>query len=254
MYNRYFVLSTLTAVPALYCHAELNEGALAALKADPEILKALFSTGVIEEEGDDAQLRPRYVGTQAAFEQYLTQELVLGAIKRVVAVIHTPLPATPVCTAGEITPDLVDPSMLEDERRLQTVRDRPAIIRALLQTGGTVMIAYPAVAKVQRSQTQLAIYEELLEKYRGSLLDAPMGCLEVAPEMVGATYLYETSEGQWRIYSIRFTQAIAPSTPCHAAMWLGDLEKGPASERLAQVSAYLQACQGPNLLNYVGRL
>jgi hypothetical protein len=249
MYNCYFVLSSLiAAVPALYCHAELNENALAALKADPAILKALFSEGVIAEEGDDAQLRPRYVGTQAAFEQYLTQELVLGSIKRVVAVIHTPLPATPVCTAGEITPDLVDPSMLNDEKRLQTVRERPSIIRALLQTGGTVMIAYPAVAKEQRSQAQLAIYQDLLDKYQGNLLDVPMGCLEVAPEMVGATYLYETSEGKWCTFSIRFTQAIAPSTPCQAAMWLGDIEKGPASERLAQVSAYLQACQGPNLL------
>jgi hypothetical protein len=230
---------------------DLDENALEALKADPIIVKALFSEGFIAEEGDDAQLRPRYVGTQAAFEQWLTQQLSKGAIKKVVAAIHTPLPATPVCSAGEITPDLVDPSMLQDEKRLQTVRERPSIIRGLLQSGGTVLIAYPTVAREQRTKQQLAIFEGLLEKYRENLFDIPMGCLEVAKEMVGATYLFETTAGEWRTFSIRFTQALAPMAPCYAAMWFGDAEKGPAAERLAQVSAYLQACQGPNLLSYL---
>jgi hypothetical protein len=128
---------------------------------------------------------------------------------------------------------------------------RHSIIRALLQTGGTILVAYPAVARERRSKAQLAIFDNLLEKYRKNLYDMPMGCLEVAPEMVGATYLFENSEGKWYTLSIRFTQAIDPSALCLAAMWLGNVEKGPAAERLAQVSAYLQACQGPNLISYI---
>ena len=124
MYNRYLLLSTLVFAPALYCQVDLEETSLLSLKGDPLILKTLFSDGVIIEEGEDAKLRPRYVGTQSAFEQFFTHALASGTLKRVIAVIHTPLPATPVCTAGEVTPDLVDPTLLQDEKRLQTVRDK----------------------------------------------------------------------------------------------------------------------------------
>lgn len=235
------------------------EQALLALKADPIIVKQLLTTGFIAEEGDDAQLRPRYVGTQAAFEQFFARELALGRLKQVIAVIHTPLPATPLCTEGEITPDLVDPSILQDEKRLQTVRERPAILRALLHSGGTIIASYPAMARSKRSPAQLGIFESLLAKYPMNLLDMPLGCLEIVPEMVGATYLFQGVEGQWRTFSIRrgtlslcFTQAVAPKSPAYAAMWLGDVDQeGPASERLALVSAYLQACQGPNLISYI---
>ena len=115
------------------------------------------------------------------------------------------------------------------------------------------MIAYPAVAKEQRTSTQLAVFQSLLEKYPENLFDTPLGCLEIAKEMVGATYLFETQTGEWRTFSIRFTQAIAPTHPTYAAMWLGDVESGPAAERLAQVSAYLQACQGPDLLSLISK-
>jgi hypothetical protein len=253
MYNRNLLLSSLLLAPALYCQVDFDEKALLSLKADPLILKALFSDGAIIEEGDDAKLRPRYVGTQGAFEQFFTHALASGAFKRVVAVIHTPLPATPVCTMGEITPDLVAPTLLQDEKRLQTVRDRASIIRTLLQTKGTVLIAYPAVAKEQRTNAQLEIFQSLLNKYPDCLRDSPLGCLEIAKEMIGATYIFETQAGGWRTFSIRFTQAIAPTHPTHAAMWLGDVENGPAAERLAQVSAYLQACQGPDLFSFISK-
>ncbi len=226
------------------------KGRMASFNADPDIVKALFSDGAILEQGEDAALRPRYVSAQAIFEQILAQELSMGKLKKVVAVIHTPLPATPLCTDGEVTPDLVDPAILKDEKRLQTVRERPAILRALLQSGGTLMAAYPSVARVKRSSAQLCVFDSLLAKYPEVLLDVPMACLEVAPEMVGASYLFQTAQGEWMTYSVRFTQAISPKDPTHAGMWFGSIEKGPAADRLAQVSAYLQACQGPNLIGY----
>lgn len=205
MHNRYLILSSSLLVPALYCQIDHQESALLTLKGDPLILKALFADGVIEERGEDEDLRPRYVDTKNAFEQFFGHALVAGTLKRVIAVLHT----------GDVTPDN---------------------ICALLQQNGTVMVAYPA-----------------LEKYPENLFDIPLGCLEIAKEMVGATYLLEAESGEWRTFSIRFTQAQETSHPAHAAMWLGGVENGPAAERLAQVSAYLQACQGPDLLSFISK-
>jgi len=224
---------------------------LLALDIDHDIVKRLFCECMIVEQADDSVLRPKYVSVQAAFEQILAQELKLGRLKQVVAVIHTPLPATPLCMEGEIAPGLVDTSLAKDEKRLYTVSKRSETLRALLQSGGTLMAAYPVLSRALRSPSQLAVFEGLLKKYVKNFFDAPMGCLEVAPEMIGATYIFETMQGEWLMFSIRFTQDISPQDPTSVGMWFGSVNKGPAAERLAQVSAYLRACQGPDLISYI---
>lgn len=224
---------------------------LNAMQADSAIVGTLFAQGVIQEQGEDANLRPRYVGAQGMVEQIMAQELAAGRLKSVIAVIHTPLPATPLCTEGEITPDLVDPAILRDERRLLTVRERPAIIRAFLQSGGVLMAAYPAEARTKRSVSQLAVFDALLAKHPNTLLDIPLNCEDVSAEMIGATYLMQSAQGEWWVYSVRFTQAISPSEPTIAAMWFGQAKTGPAADRLLQVSDYLLSCKGPDLMAYV---
>ncbi|MBS3903931.1 MAG: hypothetical protein KGZ39_01225 [Simkania sp.] len=224
---------------------------LAELHADEQIVHALFTSGIVNEKGEDQQLRPRYVGTQAIFEQIMTQGLSSGSLKNVIAVIHTPLPATPLCTEGEATSDLVDLSILLDEKRLQTVRERSAVLRAFLQSGGVLMATYPGEARGQRSGAQLAIFDQLLMQYPQELFDVPLNCHELPPEMVGATYLLETAQGEWFIYSVRFTQATSPQDPTHAGMWFGSVQRGPAAVRLNRVSAYLRSCEGPDLMTYL---
>ena len=208
MHYRYLALltrgliSSLLLAAALYSEVDVNETSLLALKADPLILKALMADGVVEERGNDDDLRVRCEESRVAFETFFTDALISGALKRVIAVIHT----------GEATPD----------------------VNTLLQAKGTVLVAYPA-----------------LNKYPENPSDVPLGCLEIAKEMAGTTYLFQTAAEEWRTFSIRFTQAMAPTHSTHAAMWLGDVESGPAAERLAQVSAYLQACQGPDLFSFI---
>jgi hypothetical protein len=267
MYSPIVAFSLICAIPAIpqdphnhfpYSYVSQEEPYTSSLKefllsvkADSSTVQRLFSEGMIVEEDEDQILRPKYVSLQAAFEQLLSRELDLGRLKQVVAVIHTPLPATPLCTEGEVTQDLVDPAILKDEKRLQTVSKRPAILRSFLESGGTLVATYPALSRTKRTPAQLAVFESLLTKYKKNLFDMPMRCLDVVPQMVGATYLFETAQGEWLTFSIKFQQAIAPNSPTSAGLWFGSVNKGPAAERLAQVSTYLLACQGPDLFSYI---
>ncbi len=259
---RYFVISSLISTASAFCQQTLPceivqdnyeaffRESLLKLNVDSETVNRLFSYGTVAEQEDDTVLRPKYISIQAAFEQLLAHELMIERLKQVIAVIHTPMPATPLCTEGEVTTELVDRNLLKDEKRMRTISKRSETLRTILQSGGTLMAAYPGLARTKRSPSQLAIFEDLLKKYAKNLFDIPMGCLDVAPEMIGATYIFETMQGKWLTFSIRATQANAIETPASSTMWFGSVDKGPAAVRLAQVSAYLRACQGPDLISY----
>ena len=93
--------------------------------------------------GKDEEVRPLYVTAQGDFERALALFLKEKKVKSVRGIIHTPTPATPLCTKGEISESLVDESMTEDQRRLYTVMKRPEIIREFLKNGGKLMVVYP---------------------------------------------------------------------------------------------------------------
>jgi hypothetical protein len=97
--------------------------------------KKLVLEGVLEVQGSDCDVRPTFVALQAIFESVLSYELG-SSVKSLVGVIHTPMPATPLCTKGSISPTLVSSEVEQDPRRLFTVQARSTIIRDYLEKGG----------------------------------------------------------------------------------------------------------------------
>jgi hypothetical protein len=219
--------------------------------AKPEIIRLLReiqTQGAVIRKGKDADVRPPFVGAQAEFERELAHLLSAQQISHLVSIIHTPTPATPLCTKGEISPELVDPSLLQDERRLYTVKERPQIIREYLEKGGLLYIAYPQGGREKRTVEQLEIYDAEREKYPHNLIDVVLNCNQLDREMSGATYLFKSPKGGWMAFAIMASQANAPQDDQAWGIWFGSLTHPEVRQRVEDVLSYLINLEGPDIL------
>ena len=100
-----------------------------------EILENLKKKSVYIEQGND-DLRVKFATLQGAIEHVLAIELEEGNIQKLVGVIHTPTPTTPLCTPFEkIDETLANPSIREDKEKISTIRSRAQILRGYLKRG-----------------------------------------------------------------------------------------------------------------------
>ncbi|MBI2743222.1 MAG: hypothetical protein HYX48_04820 [Chlamydiales bacterium] len=218
--------------------------------AKPEILSLIDEvqkTGFVMRRGKDADVRPPFVGAQAEIERVLSYLFDQKEIIHLVGVIHTPMPATPLCTAGEISSSLVAPSLEGDEKRLYTVKERPGIIRDYLSKGGILYIVYPEGGREKRSLDQLKIYDAERAKYPHTLIDQALSCSQMDKEMVGATYFFKTARSGWFSFSIMSTQANAPTDDIPWAIWFGSLKHPKVRERAESLLSYLSTEDGPDI-------
>ncbi len=102
-------------------------------------IQGFYDSPMQQITGKDEEVRPVYITAQGDFERTLAFFLKEKKVKFVQGMIHTPTPATPLCTKGEMSESLVDKSM-EGDRRLYTVMKRPEIIREYLRNGGRLLI------------------------------------------------------------------------------------------------------------------
>ncbi len=236
-------------------HASFFEELFALTAESPEEIRedvyaflfAFEGRSVQVAEGEDAILRPVYVSVQGDFEKVMAYFMKEGKINHLMGIIHTPTPATPLCSQGEISPDLVAAS-LEDAKRLFTVMKRPEIIREFLAQGGVLIAAYPESGREKRTSEQLAIFEKLKGDYPENLIDIPLQCLEMEKEMIGATYLFQTQAGDWMAFGIRASQANAPEDNRQWGMWFGSLQDPEVFNRVQSVFAYLHDVQSQDLI------
>ncbi|MCB1071850.1 MAG: hypothetical protein KDK96_01985 [Chlamydiia bacterium] len=189
--------------------------------------------------GKDEEVRPLYVTAQGDFERALALFLKEKKVKSVQGIIHTPTPATPLCTKGEISESLVDESMTEDQRRLYTVMKRPEIIREFLKNGGKLMVVYPEKGKEKRTTEQLAIFEEAKVTYSG-IFDKPLPIEKIESEMIGATYYIQTNEDESFAFAIMARQANAPEDDQTWAIWFGSKEDADVNDRMLAFEAYFK--------------
>lgn len=199
--------------------------------ADP-LLDELAQRGEVERRGTDAECRPLFVSLQGAFEQAMANAFQSGRIAYLRGAIHTPMPATPCCTAGEISEGLVDPNVAIDPDRLQTIEMRAAIVRRYLDTGAPLHIVYPADGFWGRSSEQRRVYRALLGHY-ANLLDHPTDRREIEPELIGATYLF-FADGATYLFSIQASQANAPSDETSWKIWFTSVDR--AHDRWREVA------------------
>lgn len=129
------------------------------------LLDELAVHSTVLREGRDEDLRPLFVNVQADFERAIVYWLKNKYIEECTCIIHTPAPATPLCTNGEISTGLVDPVIASDPQRLLTVKKRPDIIREYLDEGGHLLAVYPQKGRALRSVQQLTVFDDLLQKY-----------------------------------------------------------------------------------------
>lgn len=193
---------------------------------------------VRQERGLDSDFRPLFVTAQGDFERAMTRLLKEGKIKEIRGIIHTPAPATPLCTKGEISAGLVNESLAGDERRLYSVMKRPDILRMYLESGGALLVCYPKSGRDKRTAEQLAIFDETKAKF-ATLAVLPLHVEEMESEMIGATYMFEACDGERYVFSIQSRQANAPEDGALWGMWFGNEVDLEIMERIQKVFIYI---------------
>lgn len=211
------------------------------------LIGALAEQGYVSESGSD-DLRIKYVHTQAAIEHVLASALVLHEIDYLVGVIHTPTPATPLCTqVDHLDEQLLDASIRDNPEKLLTIRSRAVIVREYLERGGQLFIAYPQGGLEKRTLEQQQIYKEALAKYADRLFDTTLSCDKMDPSKVGATYLFKSSSGDIYAFSIKANQANSPEMRSEWGLWFGKIEDQAIHQRIDAILDYLAHNGGPHL-------
>jgi hypothetical protein len=210
---------------------------------------ALVQKGALEHQGPDAEVRPYFVSIQTIVEHVLANELGKN-VKSLTGIIHTPMPATPLCAKGTVSKEagnaegLVTPAIAEDPARLFTVNARTTIVRDYLSKGGDLYIVYPKEGKNLRKPAEIAIYEEELNNNKEHLFDRPLDCEALDQDISGATYLFKTTEDKTYAFAIKFIQAnCAPGeeVKVDAGLWFGEVTPGSEVEkRVSRVVDYVK--------------
>ncbi|MBS0626098.1 MAG: hypothetical protein JSS32_08620 [Verrucomicrobia bacterium] len=211
-----------------------------------EILNELKTAGKKIEIGND-DLRVRYVNMQGCIEHQLACALALGEIDQLAGVIHTPMPATPLCIKPqEGYEEILDESIRNDPQKLYTVLSRAKIVREYLTKGAKLYIAYPQGGLEKRNGEQQNTYREELERYSGTLVDTILNDTQIPPEMIGATYLFR-SEGQVYAFSIQSRQVNDIQALTEWGLWFGPVDHPEIAARVDAVFDYLSQAGGPDL-------
>ena len=199
----------------------------------------LLQEEAIEITGTDKDLRPYFVSLQGIIEHVLASEL-QKEITILKGVIHTPMPATPLCMNGEISRELVDPSIEIDPARLFTVKARGTIIRDYLYQGGDLYIVYPKDGFNKRSEEQQMIYRQELLNFPTHLVDSPINCETIPTDLIGATYIFQNQFGNTFVFAIKMSQAKDPEAMGSFGLWFGSIEAPAIQARVQAVSTFLE--------------
>ena len=186
-----------------------------------EMLVELKREGYVWRVGQDANLRPLFVTAQGLIEEVCSQLLKEGKLAGLCGAIHTPMPATPLCSDGTITEKLVAASLEKDTQRLVTVTFRARVMREYLSHGGKLFVVYPKGGDQKRTELQRVIYRKLLAKYPTELFDSPIE-RQLPTILIGATYRIKGIKGDEIIFGIGSVQANAPNDEITWRLWLGD--------------------------------
>jgi len=193
--------------------------------------------------------RAKFVHSQASFEHVMACCQALGEITRLVGVIHTPTPATPLCIRPEeaISVGILDQTIQWDLDKLLTVRSRAQIVREYLMKGGQLYVAYPRGGLERRSADQRGVYLEALQQFQGNLFDSVLSCDAMHPDMIGATYLFKNIYNQIFAFSIKARQANDAQPEAEWGIWFGEVQSPEVKERIDIIFDYLRYYDGPDL-------
>lgn len=207
----------------------------------------------------DAEARKPLVHLQMILEHVFSVELTghynnsnpEGSIEYINGFIYTPNPCTPLCTKGEITANLVHPSIGSNPHLLSTVQGRIVSCRNLLAKGARLYIIYPQGGRSGRTPDQIAVYEEELKNkdyfgpyfdgcnaipVEGSyLVDCQQNSATMANDHIGALYLMKAPSGKVYAFAIKMPQANSPQEPTQSAVWFGSADHPEVKTRITEI-------------------
>ena len=179
--------------------------------------------------------RPYFVALQAIFEHVLSNEL-NKSIHSLIGIIHTPMPATPLCTTqGTISVGLIDLSIEQDNLQRFSVEARTIIIRKYLEQGADFFIVYPKEGFDGRKPDEQKIYKSELEKHPVHLIDCPLNVGALERDLIGASYIFKNNEGKKFAFSIHMTQANKPNEFDNFGLWFSEYNHSPVEDRISKI-------------------
>jgi hypothetical protein len=214
-----------------------------------QLLNGIAHQSTYIRKGND-DFRPQFVGAQNAMEHVLAAQKILATITFIVAAIHTPLPATPLCTPvdGSLVVNLTASSLQHNSDKLCTVADRAISIRRMLAQEETLLYAvYPRGGLEKRKSDEQKVFLSEIENNEGRLIRSEINCESIDPAKVGALYLFTDELGNQYAFSIKAQQANSPQENSEWGIWLGRVADPAVKGRVKEINDYLKSYQGPNL-------
>lgn len=195
-----------------HCHTLIEKGSIEITSADPEV-------------------RATMVSIQALFEHVLAIELNLG-VKDLIGIIHTPKPATPLCTSKIENP-------AEFPLAAFSADGRTEILREFMRLGGNLYVVYPKAGLTERTADEQRNYHEALLTNSAHLFDRPLDCEALDPELSGATYIFKSGAKKY-IFAVKAAQSGTKNGTGSFGLWLGEYNSEfPAFDRIKKISGLI---------------
>lgn len=227
------------------------------IKNTPELKesqKAIFNAisiinkkGVYVSDAKDEAKRALFVGLQSAIEQVLSEKKLADPNFKVMMAIHTPTPATPLCTAVDsVSEGLMSERVKNDKQVQHTILSRAEILRSLLEQETPLYVVFQKNGLSQRTVEQQNIYKSQIAKYPDQLMSLELTSPEISGGMIGATYLISTDDGQKLAFFIKATQANSPGDD-QWQIGFGPADQQLIHERVSSVLNYLETNGQPKI-------
>ena len=165
-------------------------------------------------------VRVNFVNMQFIFESTLASMLKYKQASKVIAVIYTPTPSTPLRTDGTNISSLLPVESLEDPNILNTVVSRYESLHEYLGNGGILYSVYKNTTN-ESAIPGFNFYRDNLQKYPKHLIDMPVASFE--KEFSGASYIIECENGERVFFSISSTQISDIETERNWELYYGSL-------------------------------
>ena len=233
--------------------ALLNE-TLALLQNDPRIdhkinqhlIQPLIHSPTAQLEGPDPESRAIAVNFQSAFESTLLEALRNNRVQKAIIIMHTHMPTTPLCSPREnVLTESINASMENKPVLNKTIKDRTKTLREFAQLPNVdLYIAYAKDGLIQRTPPERANYLEAINDPKNTALhDVRLSCSEIPDDVVGASYVLTTNQGDSLYFGLSGKQAVDGGEGATSwAFWFGSLGTPAIQSRYQKIMSYLQGC------------
>lgn len=171
-------------------------------------------------EQEDENTRSKFVNMQFLFESTLASMLKDKLATKVISVIYTPLPSTPLRTDGNNLDLLLSAEDMKNPDILNTIVSRYESVHEYLENDGMLYNIY----KTPTNESEIPgidIYRQNLKTYPSHLIDTPTDIFE--NKFTGAAYLVQCENGQQIFFSISSKQINEQSDKKEWEIYYGSL-------------------------------